>query len=1612
MKKFVFSIMIMFISVFLLVACGDEHEHEYEVSTYDEFRHSITCSCGDNIVEEHKFSEWKIIDEATVDHTGKSERACLVCNHKETKTDPKLDHTHDFGEWKILYEPTVSGPGKLIRVCKEYPDHTQEKSIPTLYRYNNDYEFTIITKPTCTNKGMAKFTLIIDSQTFEFYGALEEEHHELNIYEQNNSTNHKASCVCGYEEYKGHNFNDWKVVKKATCSETGLRVKECNDCGYQKEETIDKLEHTLSNAVVFKEATCTSLGLVRESCKNCDYYIEYETNMKSHSLGATKVITEATCTNIGLVERKCLHCDFVEQKETEMLDHEMGAIDMIIEPTCTNIGESVTKCLYCDYIEKKSYEKLDHVLTDVSIENPTCQKDGIHIKKCINCEQQFNELLQKLEHQESEWITITEATCHEEGLEIKKCTLCDEKLNESIISKLEHTPSELKLVKEATCAELGLKEIRCLECNELIKEELIEKLSHVLTDWQTITVSSCTSEGKKVKVCTECLGEIEVEITSKLEHTQVKKEAKEPTCNEVGNTEGLYCDKCDKVFVGAEELDIVDHIYENGSCKWCKELKKVYVKYYNEEELIDTIEYSYGDNFNVLEFTDESNYIYGWFSSDETIEYNDTFKVLEDLEVYAKCTTIEIKTKEDWQLIRQNPSGNFVILNDINFDGDFMTPINDFTGIINGFNHKINDFTIKNNSGNIKNYGLFKINNGVIKNLNITNITFNSSATDNSSGDFAYGVIAGVNNGNIENCHVLSGTFSFVSTCNNGSTINYYIGGLVGKNTNTINNCSFNLNMNCHTTPRQDYNHADTKGYLYYGGFVGYNSGNITNSYSKTSIYTFSHAIATANCNVYVYKYVGGFVSYNKGLIESCYTRASISGTAKAEALNVPSRAYISEVTEGVFVATNNGKIYSCYSSGEIKSVSPSGGNFGGFIGNNSSSGDIRNCYTNANVNSSSCSTLGGFASVNSGVIQNSYSDNTVTATGSVSYAGGFVGNIKDSGLVQKCFTNSSVNSKGGTAGFFRGTSASESSIYNCFYSSESQLIVNSKEIDRPNEGNAERAWILGILDETYIQEKLYFDSEIWHFTTSTPVLSWEIKEVEDHEVCGICGCVYELKDITKEQTTTYEEIAPTCTMYGYRFYKCSNCDKEITIKTQEATGHIYESDIDDKDICINDALVTYTCKNCEVSYTEEIKAQGHTHNHTDECVDCEYNYIEPTCDSEGLLEYVCDVCKVMYSKVLSISHDYEIISYSVEPTCSNDGTATVICTKCEHTLENYIVEGSRTGHIDLDCNKVCDKCEMTICDLDAEFIEIKTVQELINIGKDAESLNGYYILMNDLDLSGVSWEPIGTKLSPFTGFFDGNSHKISNVPLTSNFEYSGLFGYNNGVITSLNIIYKDNSTFSVKNNSLTFGGICTYNEGTINKCSVGGSIKFNITNTVELAEKGKSLSNTQDIVLGLIAGKNTGYIVGCNLTGTCTITFNNNANLSEEIGHGAVDMVVNAYYLSMTVNATQNVNLGLIAGINDNKISNCSIDFTSCKIDNSLAKATYNKGKWGYLNAYSNYYIGTISSNKNEISEELTNTISTEIIYTSSNGNYQTDILENGKFYHSQATTKVFIYN
>lgn len=80
----------------------------------------------------------------------------------------------------------------------------------------------------------------------------------------------------------------------------------------------------------------------------------------------------------------------------------------------------------------------------------------------------------------------------------------------------------------------------------------------------------------------------------------------------------------------------------------------------------------------------------------------------------------------------------------------------------------------------------------------------------------------------------------------------------------------------------------------------------------------------------------------------------------------------------------------------------------------------------------------------------------------------------------------------------------------------------------------------------------------------------------------------------------------------------------------------------------------------------------------------------------------------------------------------------------------------------------------------------ITTVEELKNI--PTTGLGYHYKLMNDLDMEGVSFTPIGNLSNKFTGSFDGDGHIIKNLT-TSNADYVGLFGCtNNAVIKNLGI--------------------------------------------------------------------------------------------------------------------------------------------------------------------------------------------------------------------------------
>lgn len=114
----------------------------------------------------------------------------------------------------------------------------------------------------------------------------------------------------------------------------------------------------------------------------------------------------------------------------------------------------------------------------------------------------------------------------------------------------------------------------------------------------------------------------------------------------------------------------------------------------------------------------------------------------------------------------------------------------------------------------------------------------------------------------------------------------------------------------------------------------------------------------------------------------------------------------------------------------------------------------------------------------------------------------------------------------------------------------------------------------------------------------------------------------------------------------------------------------------------------------------------------------------------------------------------------------------------------------------------------------------IYTVDDLMNI---SQNMSGQYILMADLDLSGVpDWTPlIGAQDEPFSGVLDGNSFSIRNFQSTQ----GGLISANNGgIIKNLDLPdVRINYTGQYINEFGAISGVSL--SGLITNCRVTGEI-------------------------------------------------------------------------------------------------------------------------------------------------------------------------------------------
>ncbi len=133
----------------------------------------------------------------------------------------------------------------------------------------------------------------------------------------------------------------------------------------------------------------------------------------------------------------------------------------------------------------------------------------------------------------------------------------------------------------------------------------------------------------------------------------------------------------------------------------------------------------------------------------------------------------------------------------------------------------------------------------------------------------------------------------------------------------------------------------------------------------------------------------------------------------------------------------------------------------------------------------------------------------------------------------------------------------------------------------------------------------------------------------------------------------------------------------------------------------------------------------------------------------------------------------------------------------CEKTKSTEIIDENE-GIICGDGNTE-DYDNLTECYIKS-IADYEEFTDLVNSGKSFSGKTVY--LSKNLDLNGVTLEPIGNNNNKFEGTFEGNGYTLKNIKIESVANYVGMFGYNKGTIREFNV-----ENISVKGNN-NVGGI------------------------------------------------------------------------------------------------------------------------------------------------------------------------------------------------------------
>ena len=267
-------------------------------------------------------------------------------------------------------------------------------------------------------------------------------------------------------------------------------------------------------------------------------------------------------------------------------------------------------------------------------------------------------------------------------------------------------------------------------------------------------------------------------------------------------------------------------------------------------------------------------------------------------------------------------------------------------------------------------------------------------------------------------------------------------------------------------------------------------------------------------------------------------------------------------------------------------------------------------------------------------------------------------------------------------------------------------------------------------------------------------------------------------------------------------------------------------------------------------------------------------------------------------------------------------------------TIGSWVDGGGESGAAE-DLGYIYDSNTNTYTVYNADGL--MNIAKLVNGGKTDINIT----LDTDIDLTGKDWTPIGTDYdNSYKGTFDGGGHTITGLTFTTNDEYAGLFGYLNRAGTVKNVVMEGVQITSNQIYGGSIGGVAGSSYGTIENCSVSGSISgtvyvggvvgVQIGGSITGCSSSATVKGTVDV--GGVTGQtnSSATLTACYATGNVTIEINPAKNIAggSLVGMNAGSRGLLACYatgnVTSTGSSTGQVHIGGFLGNNYTTVTAC----------------------------------------------------------------------------------------